>query len=128
MKILPCMALAFVTPAFLTLALVLTDGSPVCGRDEHTVLVEHSQPPARGGPGLGTRAYAPLPDETQAIKSWSEEELNSGSPETKSLHGRVGKRIAWFGIVRDVEEHKQRRETLLEVEMKFFDGLTDLHQ
>ncbi len=66
------------------------------------MLVEDSQPPnrdnsGRGGPGLGTRAYVPLPDETQAIKGWSEEEFNSGSPETKSLHGCVGKRIVWFG-------------------------------
>ena len=69
-----------------------------------------------------------MPDEAQAIKGWSEEELNSGSPETKSLRGHVGKRVAWFGIVRNVEEHKNRRETVLDVEMKFSDGLTDLHQ
>jgi hypothetical protein len=119
--------------ALLTLTLVLTAGSPVWGRDEHVVLVEHSQPLPRdnsggGGGNLGTRAYVPLPDEAQAIKGWSEEELNSGSPETKSLRGHVGKRIAWFGIVRNVEEHKNRRETVLDVEMKFSDGLTDLHQ
>jgi hypothetical protein len=128
-----------VAPAFVMLALVLTTGSPLCGRDEHAVQVEQSQPLPRGGPGLGTRAYVPLPDEAQAIKGWSEEELNSGSPETKSLHGRVGKRVAWLGSrpatwratdrsVRQVEEHKNRRETVLDVEMKFFDGLTDLHQ
>jgi hypothetical protein len=114
--------------ALLTLTFVLTAGFPLYGRDEHVVLVEHSQPLPRGGPGLGTRAYVPLPDEAQAIKGWSEEELNSGSPETKSLHGRVGKRVAWFGIVRNVEEHKNRRETVLDVEMKFFDGFTDAHQ
>jgi hypothetical protein len=118
MKLLSCMILA----------LVLTAGSPLYGRDEHSVQVEHSQPLPRNGPGLGTRAYLPLPDEAQAIKGWSEEELNSGSPETKSLHGLVGKRIAWFGIVRQVEEHKQRRETVLDVEMKYFDGFTDAHQ
>ncbi len=128
MKLLPCLTLAF-----LTLALVLMAGSPLYGRDEHVVQVEHSQPLARTGPGrvgsaLGTRAYAPLPDEAQAIKDWSEEELNSGSPEMKSLHGHFGKRVAWFGIVRHVEEHKNRRETVLDVEMKFSDGLTDLHQ
>jgi hypothetical protein len=128
MKRFPCMALAFLTLALMTLALVLTAGYPLYGRDEHAVHVEHSQPLPRGGPGLGTRAYVPLPDEAQAIKGWSEEELNSGSPETKSLHGLVGKRIAWFGIVRQVEEHKLRRETVLDVEMKFSDGLTDLHQ
>jgi hypothetical protein len=123
MKLLPCLALAF-----LTFALFLTAGSPLYGRDEHSVHVEHSQPLPRSGPGLGTRAYAPLPDEAQAIKGWSEEELNSGSPDVKSLHGHVGKRVAWFGIVRNVEEHKNRRETVLDVEMKFSDGLTDLHQ
>jgi hypothetical protein len=128
MKLFACLTPAFLTPAFLTLALVLTTGSPLFGRDEHVVLVEHSQPLARSGPGLGTRAYVPLPDEAQATKDWSEEELNSGSPETKTLHGRFGKRVAWFGIVRHVEEHKNRRETVLEVEMKFFDGMTDLHQ
>jgi hypothetical protein len=133
MKLLPCLAPAFVTLAFITLALVLTAGSPMYGRDEHAVLVEHSQPPsrnnsARSGPGLGTRAYAPSPDEAQATKGWSEEELKSGSPDTKSLHGLGGKRIAWFGIVRQVEKHKVRGETVLDVEMKFSDGLTDLHQ
>jgi len=128
MKRFPCMALASLTLAFMTLALVLTAGYPLYGRDEHAVHVEHSQPLPRSGPGLGTRAYAPLPDEAQAIKGWSEEELNSGSPETKSLHGLIGKRIAWFGIVRQVEEHKNRRETVLDVEMKYFDGFTDAHQ
>ena len=92
------------------------------------MLVEHSQPLPRNGPGLGTRAYAALPDEAQATKGWTEEELNSGSPDTKSLHGLGGKRIAWFGIVRQVDEHKHRGETVLDVEMKFSDGLTDLHQ
>ena len=35
--------------------------------------------------------------------------------------------MAWFGIVREVIEDKSKHETRLRVEMKYFDGFTDLH-
>jgi hypothetical protein len=103
---------------------------PVCvlhGSNEQGALVEHSKPIARTSAGLGTTRYHPTPTETAATKSWSKEDLNSGAPQITTLKVKPGTRIAWFGIVRHVDEDKTKNETRLTVEMKYCDGLTDLH-
>jgi hypothetical protein len=110
-----------------TLAIALTPCGVLPAADDQTRLVEHCNPLARKGPGLGTTAYALSPAEKRTTKGWSRQELNSGSPETQTLQGPAGRRIAWFGIVRDVVEDKAKNETRLTVEMKYFDGFTDLH-
>jgi hypothetical protein len=89
--------------------------------------VEHSKPIRRTSEVLGTTAYPPTDAEKHAIKAYTETELASGSPESGTLKGKPGRRIAWFGIVRDVHEDKAKNETRLRVEMKYFDGMTDLH-
>jgi hypothetical protein len=111
----------------LAAVVLLATAVSLCG-DVQGVVVEHSKPIARSGPGLGTTRYRRSPAEEQATRSWSKAELDSGSPDTASLQGFVGKRIAWFGIVRDVAEDAAKHETRLTVEMKYFDGATDLHQ
>ena len=111
----------------LAAAILLATAGSLCA-DDRVALVEHSKPIARNGPGLGTTRYRRSPAEEQATRSWSKAELKSGSPDAASLQGLVGKRIAWFGIVRDVIEDAAKHETRLAVEMKYFDGATDLHQ
>jgi hypothetical protein len=113
---------------FVALAVSLVPCCVLLGANEQSIVVEHSQPIARTGPGLGTRFYDPSPTEKKATKDWSDQELKSGTPKTQTLKGLVAKRIAWFGIVRDVVEDKAKHETRLNVEMKYFDGFTDLHQ
>jgi hypothetical protein len=90
-------------------------------------VVEHSQRIPRTSEGLGTISYHSTDAEKHATAGYGEEELASGSPETGTLKGKPGRRIAWFGIVRDVHEDKAKNETRLRVEMKYFDGMTDLH-
>jgi hypothetical protein len=115
----------------LTVSLSLGSLAPAAlllGADRQTATVEHSKPLPRNGPGLGTTRYVMTPLEKLATKAWTKQELDSGSPNVHSLHGPIGRRIAWFGIVREVVEDKPKDETRLLVEMTYFDGLTDLHQ
>jgi len=113
--------------SFVVLAISLTPCCILHGANEQSALVEHSKPLVRTSPGLGTTFYAPSPAEKEATKDWTSDELQSGSPKTETLRGPQGRRIAWFGIVREVVEDKTKNETRLSVEMKYFDGLTDLH-
>jgi hypothetical protein len=110
--------------AVLVVAGVLV--SRVAAFDDRAVRVEHSKPLPRDT-GLGTQAYAPTDAEKTAIKEWKSAELNSGTDKVENLLGNVDKRVAWFGIIREVREDKESDTTRLVVEMKYFDGLTDLH-
>jgi hypothetical protein len=89
--------------------------------------IESSEPLHSTYPVLGTMSYPPTAAEKEAAKGWTEAEMKSGSPEIDTLRGAVGRRVCWFGIVREVQEDKARDNTVLVVEMKYFDGLTDLH-
>ena len=113
--------------AFLLAVSLAVVACAVPGRaEQHKGYVEHSKPLPRGDV-LGTQAYAPTKLEKEATKDWTKEELGSGSPEVKTLKGNKDHRIVWFGIVRDIKEDKQKKQTRLLVEMKYFDGMTDLH-
>jgi hypothetical protein len=96
--------------------------------DEPTVRVEHSKPSPAPAIGLGTQFYRPTEVEKERTKGWKREELESGKPDVTTLHGAAGRRVAWFGIVREVREDTAAGATRLLVEMKYFDGLTDTHQ
>lgn len=95
--------------------------------DEKPSRVEHSKSLSRDGAALGTSVYEPTAAEKRVVKNWTEEELATGSPDTNSLSGLKGRRVRWFGVVRTVTENAKENETRLLVEMKYFDGLTDLH-
>jgi hypothetical protein len=41
--------------------------------------------------------------------------------------GKIGTEIGWFGIIRGIQEEPEHHRTLLIVEMKYSDGLTDGH-
>ena len=62
-----------------------------------------------------------------AAKGWTKEEIASGSNDVETLHGAASRRVCWFGMIREIEENKAKDETILLMEMKYFDGLTDLH-
>lgn len=94
--------------------------------DEPAMRVEHSKPLPRGG-NLGTQRYAPTAGEKAVINDWKPPELASGSAKIEKLTGNVDQRVAWFGIVREVKENMEASKTQLVVEMKYFDGLTDMH-
>lgn len=111
-----------------SIALVIGFVSIAALAEDQPARVEHSKPLPPHGESLGTKAYEPTPAEKAASKDWKEAELNSGSMGSETLQGPIGRRVAWFGIVRDVAEDDEKHETRLLVEMKFFDGLTDIHQ
>src|ERR1700722_18300880 len=99
--------------AVAVLVLLLVSGSAGRRANGQDVTVEHSKPVVRTDAGLGTTRYRPTPAEQIATKNWSEDDLNSSSPETTRLKGKPGRQVAWFGIVRDVLEDKAKTETRL---------------
>ncbi len=111
----------------LAVAFLVIPACELRGSNEQDALVEHSKPIARTSADLGTTSYHPTPTETAATKNWSKEDLKTGRRQITTLQAKPGKRVAWFGIVREVDEDKTKNETHLTVEMKYDDGLTDLH-
>jgi hypothetical protein len=107
-------------------ALVVLLVARAAALDSPAVRVEHSKPLPRGQ-GLGTMTYSLTDAEQAGTQGWKPEEL-SGANMSEKLTGNLDKRIAWFGIIREIMEDKDSDSTRLLVEMKYFDGLTDLHQ
>jgi hypothetical protein len=113
----------FVSLAVVPLILVTASaGRPA------TVRVEHSKSLPPPGNSLGSKFYTPTKIEQQQTKAWKPAERNSGSAASAKLAGASGRRVSCCGIVREVKEDKQKSETSLLVEMKYFDGLMDTHQ
>lgn len=78
--------------------------------------------------GLGTKSYEPSSKEQAYFKKLGKDEVATGGllgeyDITKKDKVFVG----WFGIVREIKEDKQKGETELLLEHKYFDGLTDVH-
>ncbi len=97
---------------------------------ENRTAVEHEQ--KRGAwvktSTLGTKKYAPSKKESEFFdRLASDENVTGGIFGDYSITGKVGKYIGWYGIVRRIKESKEKGTTELLVEMKYFDGLTDLH-
>lgn len=56
------------------------------------------------------------------------DEVTTGSREADyDLTKKADKYVGWFGIVREISEDEAAQRTMLTVEHKYFDGLTDLH-
>jgi len=119
-------------------------------------LIEVSKP-MPGGQGLGTKAYGPTAREIPFLRRVEEKPIDywAGTPmpppmgqkedpadkaakqkrakeesrkaKEYSLAGQVGKYVGWFGIVRGISWNKEKGQTRLLLEHKYFDGLTDLH-
>jgi len=120
------------------------------------VVIEFSKP-MRGGRGLGTMGYPATEKESAFLEGMEKEDLNlwAGTklpdfagpgdlpPELKpdpekekedlrklkeyTLSRQAGKRVGWFGIVREIEMDEENDLTRLLLEHKYFDGMTDLH-
>ncbi len=92
--------------------------------------VEHESqwwPKGQGG-SLGTTAYRPSPPEQPFFDRLTADEVTTGSDSASyDLPTRDRKYVGWFGIVREIEEQRDANRTVLTVEHKYFDGLTDAH-
>jgi hypothetical protein len=78
---------------------------------------------------LGTCGYEPIEKEKNYFARLSLSERATGSMlEPYTIHGKQGKFVSWYGIVRGISRPQQGEDkfTLL-LEHKFFDGLTDCH-
>jgi len=95
-----------------------------------TTPVEHvSQwwPKGQGG-SLGTIRYRPSQQERPFFDRLAADEVVTGSfADGYDLSTRDKKYVGWFGIVRGIEEDAGANRTVLTVEHKYFDGLTDAH-
>lgn len=89
--------------------------------------VEQSEPLVAPMPMRDTMEYQATAAEKEASKDWKKAELASGAPGIDGLQNKVGQRVCWFGIVREVREDKEKNETLVLAEMKYFDGQIDVH-
>jgi hypothetical protein len=78
---------------------------------------------------LGTCAYKPTGNEEPFYKRLDSDELATGSfMKAYSIHGKTGKYVSWYGIIRGITVSDQRKgEMTLLLEQKFFDGLSDCH-
>jgi hypothetical protein len=102
-------------------AIVLTDGS--------TVPVDLASPMSDPTPGVLATTGVPLDaEEKTCFDKLEPAERTTGSLlAAYSLAGKTGKYVSWFGIVRKAESDSKTNETVLTVEQKFSDGLTDTH-
>lgn len=78
---------------------------------------------------LGTSIYAPTSMEQPFFKHLDKNEIATGSfMEPYSIHGKVGKFVSWFGIVRGITvSSKDKDELTVLLDQKYFDGMTDSH-
>ena len=76
---------------------------------------------------LATCDYRPTLKEAPYFKKLSQAEQITGSGIAEySIHGKQGRYVSWFGVVRGVLDAKPGASTLL-LEQKAFDGFTDCH-
>lgn len=99
------------------------------GGKQATVIVEHvTRKPQRNGAGLGTTFYAPSKKEKSFFEKLAASERKVGGLTGDYDISKKDKvYVGWFGIVRKVDEQKDKNQTVLLVEHKYFDGLTDTH-
>jgi hypothetical protein len=113
----------------LAAALMAAPSFPDADSGQATVRVEHvTAKPKPAGLGLGTSIYSPSEAERPYFEKLDDGEAITGGLAGKyDIHDKQGKYVGWFGIVREIKEDKARGRTLLTVEHKYFDGLTDTH-
>lgn len=83
--------------------------------------------PVRSG-SLGTKGYTPSEKEAPFFKRLDKDEVATGGfAGDYDIAKKDKKYVGWFGVIREVKEDKEKNETTLLVEHKYFDGLTDVH-
>ena len=86
-----------------------------------------TEKPVRGN-SLGTKSYAPSTKEQPFFKKLGKDEVATGGlAGDYDITNKDKAFVGWFGIVREIKEDKQKGETELLLEHKYFDGLTDVH-
>lgn len=112
--------------AVLGAALVFALALSVCGQ---TPIVFEPMRPSVAPAMLGTMKYEPTSVEKPILEALPlEEQRFNILLDRYDLAERAGKNIAWFGVVRKIEEDADRNTTRLLVEHKHTTGLRDLHQ
>ncbi|MCY2990124.1 MAG: HEAT repeat domain-containing protein [Planctomycetota bacterium] len=80
------------------------------------------------GGSLGTTRYSPSKKEQPFFGRLPADELVTGShADGYDISTKDDKYVGWFGIVRGIAEDAKANRTILTVEHKYFDGLTDAH-
>ena len=93
-----------------------------------TIVETEAVASAPGDGSLGTGRYAPRERERKFLSALPAGEQTNGSAfEDYSIHGKKGKQVSWFGIVRSVGKETKKGESELLLDHKYFDGLTDTH-
>jgi hypothetical protein len=79
--------------------------------------------------GFGSRLYEPTKAEAKSAEPGviENEHATFNAAEADVLTGKASKRIAWCGIVREIKIDKKANVTHWLVEMKYFDGIVDVH-
>jgi hypothetical protein len=93
-------------------------------------IVENSKPLPSTGKVLTTVVYAPTDMEKTFFEKLTPKERKTGDftwATDYSIHGKIGSYVGWFGIVRKIEEDKDKNITTFIIEMKYQDELTDGH-
>jgi HEAT repeat protein len=114
----------------LLLCVFVVTGFAVAAEPARPTPLEHESrwwPEGQGGP-LGTVYYSPSKRERPFFDHLPADEVVTGSHfESYDLSTRDSKYVGWFGIVREINEDTRANRTVLTVEHKYFDGLTDAH-
>ncbi|HKS82869.1 MAG TPA: hypothetical protein VJR23_15305 [Candidatus Acidoferrales bacterium] len=77
---------------------------------------------------LATCGYTPVEREAPYFKQLDSSERVTGSfMKEYTIHGKSGKFVSWFGIVRGISKSAESGKLTLLLEQKYFDGLTDCH-
>jgi len=96
--------------------------------DKPAKRVEHVTKKPEQSEVLGTAKYGPSEVERPFYERLADDErITGGLAGEYDIHAKQGKYVGWFGIVRDVIDVKAKDQTVLVVEHKYFDGLTDAH-
>lgn len=94
-----------------------------------SVPVEHiTKKPQKQSGALGSNFYAPSEKEKPFFEKLAPSEQRTGGLAGDYDISKKDKTyVGWFGIVRHVEVREGENQTILLVEHKYFDGLTDAH-
>jgi hypothetical protein len=91
-------------------------------------VVEYITGKPKRSDSLGTTSYEPSEKERPFFKRLAKGELATGGLAGDYDIAKKDKTyVGWFGVVREIKEDNEKDQTVLLVEHKYFDGLTDIH-
>jgi len=106
-------------------------GLPAAGAEQAESakpVVEYVTGKPKRSDSLGTTSYEPSEKERPFFKRLAKGEVATGTLFSDYDIAKKDKTyVGWFGVVREIKEDKEQDQTVLLVEHKYFDGLTDIH-